>query len=170
MLRTIGFLLILSGVALSQDFSLDHLFARPYVWGTTPSQIVWAKHAHVLCFLWNAQGQAFRDLYSYNADTKTLKRLTDLESLKDPINDNEAEHDPHRQEYLPPRGGIASFDLSEDGNQAVFSYRGDLFVAYTSAATVRRLTKTKAPESNPQFRPMPPNWLSAKPGKSMSSL
>ncbi len=153
MLRTIAFLLLSSSVAFSQDFSLDHLFARPYVWGTTPSQIAWAKHAHILCFLWNAQGQAFRDLYAYNADTKSLTRLTDLESLKDPINDNEAEHDPHRQEYVPPRGGIAAVDVSQDGKQAVFSYRGDLFIAPTSGGIVRRLTKTKAPEANPQFSP-----------------
>ena len=153
MLRNIALLGALAAAALSQDFTLDHLFERPYVWGTTPSQMTWAKHTHVLCFLWNSQGQAFRDLYAYNADTKTLTRLTDLDGLKDPINDNEAEHDPHRQEYLPPRSGLAAFDLSEDGKQAVFSYRGDLFIAPTSGAAIRRLTKTKASESNPQFSP-----------------
>ena len=139
--------------AAAQEFTLDHLFTRPYLWGTTPSQVTWAKRAHVLCFLWNAQGQVFRDLYAYDVDTKTLKRLTDLEGLKDPINDNEAEHDPHRRDYLPPPGGVASYDLSEDGKQAAFSYRGDLFIAATSGSGVQRLTKTKAPEANPQFSP-----------------
>jgi len=28
------------------------------------------------------KGQTFKDLYTYNADTKTLKRLTDLEISK----------------------------------------------------------------------------------------
>jgi len=153
MLRTIALIVAFATAAPAEDFTLDHLFQRPYVWGTTPSQITWAKHAHVLCFLWNAQGQVFRDLYAYNADLKTLKRLTDLEGLKDPINDNEAEHDPHRQEYLPPRGGVAGYEVSEDGKEAVFSYRGDLFVAETNGSGVRRLTKTKAPETNPQFSP-----------------
>ncbi len=96
MLRTIALILAFAAATPAEDFTLDHLFQRPYVWGTTPSQINWAKHAHVLCFLWNAKGQVFRDLYAYNADTKNLRRLTDLEGLKDPINDNEAEHDPHR--------------------------------------------------------------------------
>ncbi len=153
MFRALAFILVFSICTPAEDFTLDHLFTRPYAWGTTPSQITWAKHSHILGFLWNAQGLPFKDLYTYNADTKTLKRLTDLESLKDPINDSEVEHDPHRQEYIAPRAGLAGYDLSEDGKQAVFSYRGDLFLAATADATVRRLTKTKAPEITPQFSP-----------------
>lgn len=153
MFRAIALILACAAALPAEDFTLDHLFSRPYVWGATPSQIEWAKHAHMLCFLWNAQGQSFKDLYAYNADTKTLKRLTDLEGLKDPINEGEAEHDPHQQDYLAPRGGVAGYDLSEDGTQAVFSYRGDLFIARTGGGVIRRLTKTKAAETNPQFSP-----------------
>src|ERR1700722_17454609 len=153
MLRTIALIFAFAWAMFGGDFTLEQLFSRPYVWGTTPSQIAWAKHAHVLCFLWNSQGQMFKDLYAYNADSKTLKRLTDLEPLKDPINDSEAELDPHRRVYLAPRPGLTGYDLSEDGKQAVFSYRGDLFVALTNGSAVRRLTKTKAPEMTPQFSP-----------------
>lgn len=135
----------------AQQASLERLFSRPYLWGTWPSQLAWAQKAHQLGFLWNTQGGAFRDLYVYNADTKKLTRLTDLASLKDPINESDAEQDEHRQHYLPPSGGLSGFDLSDDGTQAVFSYRGDLFVASTSGGPIRRLTKTKAAELNPQF-------------------
>jgi dipeptidyl aminopeptidase/acylaminoacyl peptidase len=153
MLRILVLIVAFVGFAPGQEFTLDHLFSRPYVWGTTPSQIAWAKHAHVLCFLWNGEGQAFRDLYAYNADTKILKRLTDLEPLKDPINESEAERDIHEQGYLAPPGGLAAYDLSEDGTRAVFSYRGDLFTAMTDGSGLRRLTKTKAAETSPQFSP-----------------
>ncbi len=153
MVRIAALLFSLALAGQAQDFSLGSLFTRPYVWGTSPSQVTWAKRSHVLGFLWNAQGQAFRDLYVYNADTKTLQRLTDLESLKDPINDGEAERDIHRQDYLPPRAGLAGFELSEDGRKAVFSYRGDLFLAPTNGGQLHRLTKTKAAETNPQFSP-----------------
>jgi dipeptidyl aminopeptidase/acylaminoacyl peptidase len=147
--------LLLAGVSLlgAQELSIDRLFSRPFVWGTWPSQLAWAHKAHQLGFLWNDHGGAFRDLYVYNADTKKLIRLTDLASLKDPINDSEAEKDVHRKQYLPPPAGLTGFDLSEDGTQAVFSYRGDLFVAPTSGGPIRRLTKTKAAETNPQFSP-----------------
>lgn len=135
----------------AQNLSIERLFSRPFLWGTWPSQISWAKKSHQLGFLWNAHGEAFRDLYVYDADAKKLTRLTDLKGQRDPINDSEAEQDVHRKNYLPPPAGVSSFDLSEDGKQAVFSYRGDLYLTATSGGPVRRLTKTKAPENNPQF-------------------
>ncbi len=90
-------------------------------------------------------------MYVYDADAKKLSRLTDLAGEKDPINDSETDLDIHRKNYLPPRTGVASYDLSEDGKQAVFSYRGDLYLVATAGGPVHRLTKTKAVESNPQF-------------------
>ncbi len=153
MLRAIVLLGAAALASFAQEFTLDRLFTRPYVWGTTPSQLAWAKHAHILCFTWNEHGQAFHDLYAYDADKKSLKRLTDLEKLKDPINESEAERDPHRREYLAPQAGIGGYDVSEDGKQVIFSYRGDLFLAHTDGSAFRRLTKTKAAETNPQLSP-----------------
>jgi dipeptidyl aminopeptidase/acylaminoacyl peptidase len=145
--------LFIASLLSAQEMTIDRLFSRPYLWGTWPSQIVWAKKAHQLGFLWNAHGGAFRDLYLYDADARKLTRLTDLEGLKDPINDTPAEEDIHRKNYLPPRAGLSGFELSDDGSQGVFSYRGDLFVVSTSGGPLRRLTKTKAPETSPQFSP-----------------
>ena len=53
---------LLAGAMLlpAQNWSLDHLLTRPYLWGTWPSQLAWAKHAHVLGFLWNAHGEKKR--------------------------------------------------------------------------------------------------------------
>ncbi len=153
MLRLVTAFVACSFLIPAQDLSLDHLFTRPFIWGTWPSHIGWAKHAHMLGFLWNAKGETFKDLYVYNAETKKLTRLTDLEGLKDPINETEAERDEHRKEYLPPPAGLTSFDLSEDGTKAIFSYRGDLFLVPTSGGPILRLTKTKAPEVNPRFSP-----------------
>jgi len=134
-------------------WSLDRLFTRPYLWGTWPTQLAWAKHAHILGFLWNAHGETFRDLYVYNADTKKLTRLTNLKGLKDPLNDTEAERDPIRKEYLPPQAGLTAFSLSEDGAKAVFSYRRDLYLVHTTGGEILRLTKTKAAEVDPRFSP-----------------
>jgi dipeptidyl aminopeptidase/acylaminoacyl peptidase len=139
--------------AVAQDWPMAHLFTRPFVWGTWPSDLAWAKRAHVVGFLWNAHGEAFKDLYVYNADTKKLTRLTDLKGVRDPINDTEAERDPHRKQYLPPPGGLTSFDLSEDGSKAVFSYRGDIYTVQTDGRAMVRITKTKAPEVDPRFAP-----------------
>jgi dipeptidyl aminopeptidase/acylaminoacyl peptidase len=153
MFKVAACVLVLTFSLPAQDWSLSHLFSRPFMWGTRPTQIAWAKHAHVLGFLWNAKGETFLDLYAYNADSKKLTRLTSLEGLKDPINETEAEKDVYRRNYVPPPPGVTSFDLSEDGREAVFSYRGDLFVVSTQGGTPRRITKTKAPEVDPRFSP-----------------
>ena len=152
-LRAIAIIIAAALPLSAQDLSIDRLFTRPYVWGTWPSQIAWAKRAHVLGFLWNAHGGAFRDLYAYNPGTKRLVRLTDLEYFRDPLNESEADRDVHRKDYVPPQAGVTSFHLSEDGQTAVFAFRGDLFTVSTSGGPLVRLTKTKAAESNPQFSP-----------------
>lgn len=154
MLRLISLLLFTSLTIPAQELVLDKLFTRPYVWGTTPSQMTWAKHAHVLAFLWNEKGGAFRDLYAYDADQKRLTRLTDLELVKDPINVGDEEQDEHEKNYLLPQLGLNSFDISEDGKRIVFSYKGDLYLAETrGGAALLRLTKTKAGEGQPHFSP-----------------
>jgi dipeptidyl aminopeptidase/acylaminoacyl peptidase len=153
MVRLLAAFFAVVAVLCGQNWSLEQLFSRPYVWGTWPSQLAWAKHGHVLGFLWNAEGGAFRDLYVYDAGRKRLTRLTDLARMKDPSNDSEADRDEHRKDYVPPRGGIASFDLAQDGSKAIFSYRGDLYVKSANEGLLARLTRTKAPESNPQFSP-----------------
>jgi dipeptidyl aminopeptidase/acylaminoacyl peptidase len=153
MVRLIVAFFSVAVILCAEDWPLERLFSRPYVWGTWPSQLAWAKHAHMLGFLWNPEGGAFRDLYVYTVDQKKLTRLTELEQSKDPSNETEAERDLHRKDSVPPRGGIASFDLAQDGSKVVFSYRGDLYTESTRAGSLARLTKTKAAELNPQFSP-----------------
>lgn len=82
MLRIVAAFLLGAVLLAAQELTLDHLFTRPFVWGTTPSQAVWAKHAHVLAFLWNEKGGTFRDVYAYDADARKLTRLSNLENVK----------------------------------------------------------------------------------------
>ena len=96
MFRKIALLLAFATAMPAARFHVRSPFRTPLCLGHLSFADQLGEACACTCFLWNAQGQAFRDLYAYNADTKTLKRLTDLEGLKDPINDSEIEHDPHR--------------------------------------------------------------------------
>src|ERR1017187_6442752 len=100
MFRIVAAFLLSAVLTTAQELTLDHLFTRPFVWGTTPSQVTWAKHAHLLVFLWNEKGGAFRDVYAYDADTKKLTRLTDLENAKDPLHVSDEEQDRHQRNYV----------------------------------------------------------------------
>src|SRR6478672_3406658 len=131
---------------------LERLFTRPYAWGTSPSNLRWAKKAPVLLFLWNSDGRRFRDLYAWHAETKKLLRLTDLESDKDELNVTEEQRDDRLRQYLAPPPGLADFDVSQDGRRATFSYKGDLYLTPTDGSSpLLRLTRTKEAETAPTF-------------------
>ena len=137
-----------------EPWPLERLFTRPFSWGTPASDLVWSKDGHTLAFLWNADGRRFLDLYAYHPDSRKLVRLTDLEGVHDDINLTEAEKDERLKQYELPGAGLAGFDLSRDGSRAAFTYQGDLYIVPTDAsAPPFRLTKTKLPESSPQFSP-----------------
>ena len=116
----------------AEPWPLERLFSRPYAWGTTPAKATWSKQGHVLLFLWNADGRRFMDLYAYHPDQQRLARLTNLESIDDPINRPAAEKDERQKQYLEPPEGIGDFDISRDGARAAFSYHGDLYLVSTS--------------------------------------
>lgn len=134
--------------------TLDRLFTRPYAWGTSPSNAAWAKKAPVLVFLWNADGNRFRDLYAWHVDTRNLVRLTNLESEKDELNLSEEQRDDRLRRNLAPPPGLSGFNVSQDGRRVAFAHKGDMYVANTDTATLPlRLTRTKPAESAPAFSP-----------------
>ena len=71
-------LLSCSLLSLAQEWSFELLYTRPFVWGTTPSDLTWSKKGHTLVFTWNAAGGHFMDLYAYHPDQRKLTRLTEL--------------------------------------------------------------------------------------------
>jgi dipeptidyl-peptidase-4 len=136
----------------AETWSLKKLYTRPFVWGTSPSEVTWSKQGHVLLFLWNADGNRFLDLYSYNPDQKKLTRRTQMEAVRDILNRTEAEKDDRRKTYLMPREGITAFRLSRDGTHAAFAYDGEVYIVPSDgSAQPFRLTRTKSAETKPQL-------------------
>lgn len=138
----------------AQDWSLEHLFARPYLWGTPPSALTWAKDGHTLVFLWNESGDRFRELYAYHPESRKLVRLTHLADTVDEFNLTEEEKDERLKQYQLPAAGLAAFDVQNDGSRVAFAFRGDLYLVDTNGQKPPfRLTRTKAGEGSPQFSP-----------------
>jgi Tol biopolymer transport system component len=133
---------------------LERLFTRPFAWGTRPDKLTWSKQGDTLAFVWNAEGGRFLDLYAYDAAAGKLRRVTNLESLSDPLTHSPAEKDDRQKLYVAPPEGISEFDASRDGARVAFAFRGDLWLADTAAsAPPLRLTRSRAAESAPQFSP-----------------
>jgi dipeptidyl aminopeptidase/acylaminoacyl peptidase len=146
--------LTFSFLSLAQEWSFERLYTRPFVWGTTPTDLTWSKKGHTLVFIWNAGGGHFMDLYAYHPDKQKLVRLTDFENVKDELNAGEQENDARLRAYMAPSSGIGGFNVSSDGARVAFSYRGDLYLIRTDGSgTPFRLTRTKAGEGSPRFSP-----------------
>ena len=147
-------LCLVSAAAFAAPWPLERLFTRPFVWGTPPERVKWSAQGHMLAFLWNAAGGAFRDLYVYDPDSRRLRRLTDLAAEDDPLTRTPAEKDERRSGFLAPAAGLADFDLSRDGSRAAFVHKGDLYIAATDGSRPPvRLTRTKAIEAQPRLSP-----------------
>src|SRR5205085_9711464 len=147
-------LLFVLTASADDPWSLEKLYSRPFVWGTSPTEITWSKQGHTLLFLWNSEGSRSRDLYAYRPENKKLLRLTRMKPVHDDLNASDDEKDERRKQYLMPPDGIAAFQMSRDGSRATFAYQGDIYVVSTDASTrPLRLTKTKAAESAPQLSP-----------------
>lgn len=147
-------LLAAAAAAGAADWSLEALYKRPFLWGQTPERLSWSRSGHTLVFLWNEAGQAFREIYAFHPDSGRLARVTALEAVNDEFNAGESEKDDRLRRHRAPDAGIAAFDVSRDGTEVAFSWRGDLYTAPTAGSTAPfRLTRTKEAESAPQFSP-----------------
>jgi len=145
---------MIAGAGFGQEWGLERLYTRPYVWGTPAQSLTWSEEGHTLVFRWNAEGEAFYDLYAYHPDDNRLVRLTDFEDFEDDLLLAPAETDDRRSRYLPPKTGISGFDVARDGSAVTFGYRGELFTVPTDgSAEPFRLTRSKAGEFGPEFSP-----------------
>lgn len=146
--------LLAAACALAQNpmWPLEKLYTRPFVWGTSPSEVQWSRTGGTLAFLWNEDGNRFLDLYAWRAGKRV--RVTSLEKMKDDIWLSAADKDARRAGHKMPEGGLSAYSLSGDGLKAAFAYRGDVFVADTAGATpIHRLTRTRAAEEAVQISP-----------------
>ncbi|HEU0123019.1 MAG TPA: S9 family peptidase [Bryobacteraceae bacterium] len=153
-MRLFPSLLWLGVAAVAAPWSLETLYTRPYVWGTPPSQLSWAKSSPKVCFLWNESGLRFLDLYCWDSIAKRRVRVTSFESVHDPWNPGADATDSRLRANRMPESGLASFSLSDDGVLAAFSWKGDVYWASTDGIRPPfRLTQTKAAETSPQLAP-----------------
>ncbi|MBI2687154.1 MAG: S9 family peptidase [Acidobacteria bacterium] len=147
-------MLLLGPVVAGAPWSIESLFSRPYVWGTPPQNLTWAKSAPRLVFLWNESGRRFLDLYAYDAAAKQRVRLTALEFVKDEFNPPADDNDERLKSHRLPDAGLTAFSLSGDGTRAAFAWKGDIYwVPADGSAKPFRLTQTRANEGAPKLSP-----------------
>ncbi len=143
-LLTVSFIV----TASAEDFTSEALYSHPLIVGNPPSNPVWSPDGNKLAFLWNEEGNRFRDVYISDASGK-VTRLTDLKNLPR----NEIEDDDRTalemQEVKILDGGLSNLFWSRDSKKIYFSFRGDIFAISVKAGSIPdRLCQTSAGEGN----------------------
>ncbi len=142
-------LLTIAGRASAQEpFTIEALYGHPSIVGTTPSSPVWSPDGRTVAFLWNEDGNRFRDLYLADLSGR-ITRLTDLINLPRNEREDDQREEWQKREEIELDGGLTNIFWSPDGAFIYFRYRGDIFrVAPRRGAEPQRITETEAGEGN----------------------
>src|SRR5690606_6770652 len=62
----------------SAPFSLEELYRRPYLFGTSPGSVSVSDDGRYVAFGWDDTGQSIRDLWVLDRDSGEKQRYTDL--------------------------------------------------------------------------------------------
>ena len=153
--KLLTFLIIISAVTTyaAEKFTIEALYTHPLIVGRAPSSPAWSPDGKKLAFLWNEEGNRFRDLYLADVSGR-VARLTNLADM--PRNER-AEDDRSEQEKLDEvtlERGLSNPFWSRDGRAIYFEFRGDIFrIEAKSGARPERLFQTEAGEGNASISP-----------------
>ncbi len=136
-----------------KKLTLERLYQYPRLEGTPPTGAKWSPDSRKVAFLWNRAGMRFRDLWVYDAESGQLTRLTELDHEPDEWTTPPSRKDPKLKQYLPPEGGLRSFEWAPDSQKLAFAFRGELYVIQADGSQQERLTKSKQAETRPKFSP-----------------
>ncbi|MCH8946486.1 MAG: S9 family peptidase [Acidobacteria bacterium] len=136
-----------------KKLTLERLYQYPRLEGTPPTGAKWSPDSRKVAFLWNRAGMRFRDLWVYDAESGQLTRLTELDHEPDEWTTPPSHKDPKLKQYLPPEGGLRSFEWAPDSQKLAFAFRGELYVIQADGTKTQRLTKSKQAETRPKFSP-----------------
>ncbi len=109
---------------------IESFYSLPHLVGTAPSAPNWRDDGRTFAFLWNDEGYDFRDIWLYDLDSTSLKRMT---TLAGPA---------RRQEGAP---GVTEF-IWLPGDNFVYALDDDLYL-HKKVGTVHQLTDTAVAEN-----------------------
>ncbi len=138
---------------LEDGLTLERIFSDPRLDGVTPRNPEWSPTEPVLAFLWSKEGRRQRDLWIHVAPSGEGRRLTDVASQRGgPRPQDEATAERHETMRLVDEG-VDAFEWAPDGKSILFTLDGDIFQVNVDGGDPRPLTRTAAPEFDPQFSP-----------------
>jgi Tol biopolymer transport system component len=130
----------------AEKFTFEAMFSHPRITGIAPSEVAWSPDGTKLAFLWNADGDRFKDLYFADHSGKIV-RLTDLQTWPRDAREKDERSEQEKRDEIILDGGLSSAVWSRDASKIYFGLRGDLCcIAPKKGAAVERIWHTDAGE------------------------
>ena len=145
--------------AQEAELTLDDLFARPKLTGTTPSRPAWAPNSKHFAFSWSEPENPGRGLWVSTSDGREVRRCSDTASASvrdmvwtDPntivsLRGNHLWQTSLSQgddlQLMPVEEGAYKLSISPSGKQAAYISKGDLWLADFSSKKNRQLTEDR---------------------------
>ena len=151
-------LLCLIGSTFAQNLTVRDIMAEPSIAGMRPDGEKLSPDGTKVVFLWNAEGKMPRDLYLVStsggvAPTKILS-VSDLPApSRPPERENKLDYGlVLRDDFTKARENqLGNFEWSPDSNRLLFTHGGDLYVMTVADRSIKRYTRTQAPEFGARF-------------------
>jgi dipeptidyl aminopeptidase/acylaminoacyl peptidase len=121
----------LATYAQLSPLTVEKIMRDPKWMGTSPSNLQWTADGKYLLFSWNPEKAAADSIY-YITPTATTPQKSTGAFRNTAVADNQVRYNAQHDQY-------------------VYAYEGDLYLAPVKTGLRRRITKTVATESNPQF-------------------
>jgi len=130
------------GVATEQPprYSLEKLFAKPLIYGRSPSGARWSPDGSMVAFYWNEKGGDISNIYIVPATGGKPVNITNWGEEEEPSTGDRF-------------FGGGQFQWSPDSQRLLYVYKGDLFITTPSGEAPRQLTSIKGAEASPRWSP-----------------
>lgn len=143
-----------SATAESPRLTLERLYSLPHLIGTAPGGFAWSPDSTRLAFLWNDQGENFRDVWMVEISDPelNLRRLTRMPRPAAEADANEPVAAARVAEHRERHPGVTSIAWHPDGRRLLASFEGDLWLVGGERGALR-WTETEAKDSAASFSP-----------------
>tara|TARA_R110001583_G_scaffold19264_8_gene75588 strand:- start:3148 stop:5487 length:2340 start_codon:yes stop_codon:yes gene_type:complete len=138
----------------STPLTIERIYRSPSLNGQTPKSLKFSPDGSRVAYLQGKSDNLNRyDLWEYNLKSKENKLLVDSQDLFSGTEVLSDEEKARRERQRIYGFGIMGYKFSNDGSALLFPLNGDVYYYHLATKTAKRLTQTKAFETDIKFSP-----------------
>ena len=143
-----------SAATNTDQLTIERIYSSPSLNGQTPKSLKFSPDGSRVTYLQGKSDDLYRyDLWEYNIARKENKLLVDSQSLFSGPENLSNEEKARRERQRIYGVGIMEYQFSRDGSALLFPLNGDIYYYHLATKEAKRLTETKAFETDVKFSP-----------------